>query len=67
MQPDGVGMAGALVKVVDVLRDHRQRPGLPALWAQWAKVASKPFTVAPEQIDANRDAWLRDWTDLAAR
>ncbi|HMT88084.1 MAG TPA: thiamine ABC transporter substrate-binding protein [Dermatophilaceae bacterium] len=40
---------------------------LPALWAQWAKVAPKPFTVAPEQIDANRDAWLRDWTDLAAR
>ena len=40
---------------------------LPALWAQWAKVAPKPFTVAPEQINANRDSWLRDWTDLAAR
>jgi thiamine transport system substrate-binding protein len=40
---------------------------LPALWAQWAKVAPKPFAVAPEQIDANRDSWLRDWTDLAAR
>jgi thiamine transport system substrate-binding protein len=44
-----------------------RRGAAGADWAQWAKVAPKPFTVAPEQIDANRDAWLRDWTDLAAR
>ncbi len=37
---------------------------LPADWAKWAKVAPKPLDVAPEVIDANREAWLRQWTDL---
>ena len=40
---------------------------LPADWAAWAKVADKPFTVAPEQIAAQRDTWLRQWSEVTAK
>ncbi len=40
---------------------------LPPVWAQWAKVAPQPFTVAPEAIERNRDQWLRDWTEVTAK
>ncbi len=38
---------------------------LPPQWARFAKVADHPYTVDPATIDANRDAWLRTWTDIA--
>ncbi|MEI2731091.1 MAG: thiamine ABC transporter substrate-binding protein [Dermatophilaceae bacterium] len=40
---------------------------LPADWATWAKIAPTPYAVSPQTIDANRDAWLRQWTDLTTR
>ena len=40
---------------------------LPADWAKWAKVAEKPYAVSPEDIDANREAWLKQWTDLTSK
>jgi thiamine transport system substrate-binding protein len=40
---------------------------LPAAWARFAKVAPHPFTVAPAQIAAHRDAWLREWSDVTSR
>ena len=40
---------------------------LPADWAAWAKVADKPLTVAPEQIAAQRDTWLRQWSEVTAK
>jgi thiamine transport system substrate-binding protein len=40
---------------------------LSADWAAWAKVADKPFTVAPEQIAAQRDTWLRQWSEVTAK
>ena len=40
---------------------------LPADWATWAKVAEKPYAVSPEDIDANREAWLKQWTDLTSK
>jgi thiamine transport system substrate-binding protein len=40
---------------------------LPADWATWAKVADKPYAVTSDQIDANREAWLKTWTDLTSR
>lgn len=39
---------------------------LPKDWAAWAKVAPKPFDVPAAQIEANRDGWLRQWTDLTS-
>jgi thiamine transport system substrate-binding protein len=38
---------------------------LPELWAQWAQVAEDPIEVAPEEIEANREAWVREWADIA--
>lgn len=38
---------------------------LPELWAQWAQVAEDPIVVAPGQIEAERETWLREWADIA--
>lgn len=35
---------------------------LPAEWASFAPLATAPFEVSPEDIDANRDAWITAWT-----
>ncbi|MDQ6642696.1 MAG: thiamine ABC transporter substrate-binding protein [Actinomycetota bacterium] len=40
---------------------------LPADWATWAKVATKPWTLAPAEISSHRTEWLRQWRDLASR
>jgi len=40
---------------------------LPADWAKWAKVADKPYAVSAEDIDANREAWLKQWTDVTTK
>ncbi|VTR75655.1 thiamine ABC transporter substrate-binding protein [Cellulomonas hominis] len=37
---------------------------LPQEWEQWAPLSDAPHEVAPAEIAANRDAWLREWTDL---
>lgn len=39
---------------------------LPKDWAAWAKVAPKPFDVPAADIEANRDGWLRQWTDVTS-
>ena len=36
---------------------------LPEAWAQFAPQATAPFSVAPADIAANRDAWITAWTD----
>jgi thiamine transport system substrate-binding protein len=38
---------------------------LPEVWAQWAEVAEDPIEVAPEDIEANRETWVREWADIA--
>ena len=40
---------------------------LPPLWARWAEPAPAPITVPPAEIAANRDTWLREWSDVTAR
>jgi thiamine transport system substrate-binding protein len=40
---------------------------LPPEWATWAKVAERPFVVSPEQIAAQRDTWLRQWSEVTTR
>ncbi len=37
---------------------------LPPEWAAFAPLAEEPFTVAPEEIAANRRAWIERWTDV---
>jgi thiamine transport system substrate-binding protein len=40
---------------------------LPTDWSKFAKVAPKPFTVAPADIAEYRDIWLRKWSDVTTR
>lgn len=40
---------------------------LPAAWAKHAPRPEQPWEVDPAEIDANRDAWLREWNDLVSR
>ena len=37
---------------------------LPQEWQQWAPLADQPFEVPLDDIAANRDTWVREWTDL---
>jgi thiamine transport system substrate-binding protein len=38
---------------------------IPADWAKYAPLASSPWTLDAAQIDANRDAWIQAWTEVA--
>ena len=63
---------GAEVLPGGAARQHVRLPrrparALPADWAKYAKVAPKPYTVAPAEIAKNRDAWLREWSDVTTR
>jgi thiamine transport system substrate-binding protein len=40
---------------------------LPDVWARWAKVATKPWTVPPGEVASHRTEWLGQWRDLASR
>ena len=40
---------------------------LPAEWAQFAVQPTDPWEVDPAEIDANRDDWLREWSDITSR
>lgn len=39
---------------------------LPAEWAKFAERAENPVSVDPAEIDANRDDWLREWSDVTS-
>jgi thiamine transport system substrate-binding protein len=39
---------------------------LPPLWARFAKPAPEPHAVAPDMVTADRDTWIREWTDLTS-
>ena len=36
---------------------------LPAEWVEFAPLSDNPFTVPASEIAANRDSWIRTWTD----
>lgn len=40
---------------------------LPAGWDTFARVAPTPYVVQPADITANRDTWLRQWSDVTGR
>lgn len=37
---------------------------VPAEWEQYAPLADAPWSVDPAQIDANRDSWIQEWTQV---
>ncbi len=40
---------------------------LPEVFQVHAEVAENPATVAPQEIDANRERWVEAWTDIVLR
>ena len=40
---------------------------LPTAIVKFAKVAPTPFTLPPEEIAANRDRWIDEWTNTVVR
>ena len=38
---------------------------LPEGWSDFAKIAENPFSISPEDIDANREQWLSEWAAIA--
>lgn len=37
---------------------------VPAEWAAYAPLTQSPWTVDPAAIDANREQWIREWTQV---
>ena len=42
----------------------REGVELPPVFARWAVVPERPLELPPEEIGANRDRWIREWTDV---
>jgi thiamine transport system substrate-binding protein len=40
---------------------------LPAAWASYAEQPTDPYEVDPAEVAANRDDWLREWSDVTSR
>ena len=40
---------------------------LPEDWVEFAEQPTEPYEVAPEEISANREQWLTEWTDVVSR
>ena len=40
---------------------------LPKEWAEFAVQPESPYDVDPASITENRDAWLREWSDITSR
>ena len=40
---------------------------LPPEFEQWAPLSQTPHTLAPEVIEANRDRWTEEWTEIVLR
>ena len=39
---------------------------LPEVFVEHALIPDRPLGLAPEDIDANRERWIREWTELAS-
>ena len=40
---------------------------VPSDWAEFAMQPETPYEVAPDEIAANREQWLTEWTDVISR
>jgi thiamine transport system substrate-binding protein len=45
----------------------REGVTLPPAFERWAVVPDHPLELPPGQIGANRDRWIREWTDVVLR
>jgi thiamine transport system substrate-binding protein len=44
-----------------------QRAELPPEFVEWAPLSASPLTLAPDVIEANRDDWTEQWTEIVLR
>jgi len=44
-----------------------QDAALPDVFVQWAALTEEPASIAPAEIDANREDWIEVWTDVVLR
>jgi thiamine transport system substrate-binding protein len=40
---------------------------LPPEWAKFAEQPTEPYAVDPAEVAANRETWLREWSDVTSR
>ncbi|MDQ3627475.1 MAG: thiamine ABC transporter substrate-binding protein [Actinomycetota bacterium] len=40
---------------------------LPPQWEKFAPLAEQPYELSTQEIDANREAWIQEWTDVVVR
>jgi len=40
---------------------------VPAEYRRWAVAPERPLTMTPEQIGANREEWVKEWSDIVVR
>jgi thiamine transport system substrate-binding protein len=40
---------------------------LPAVFTKWAVDPSKPYSIDPASISANRTEWIKEWTNIVVR
>lgn len=40
---------------------------LPPQWERFAPLARQPYQLSTQEIDANREAWIQEWTDVVVR
>ena len=45
----------------------RRDAALPAVFARFAVVPQRPLELPPEEIDANRERWVDEWTNVVIR
>jgi thiamine transport system substrate-binding protein len=45
----------------------RDGASVPPAFAKFAEVPSDPLVLTPQQIDQNRERWIREWTDTVLR
>jgi thiamine transport system substrate-binding protein len=40
---------------------------LPSQFTQFGVAPTNPYTLAPDEITANREAWVDEWTQIVVR
>jgi thiamine transport system substrate-binding protein len=45
----------------------RADAALPPAFEQFAVVPARPLSLAPEEIEENREGWVDEWTDIVVR
>jgi thiamine transport system substrate-binding protein len=45
----------------------RESVELPPAFERFAEIPAKALTIPPDDIEANRERWIREWTEIVLR